>query len=316
MKVIFLGTPEFGKIVLEKLLSSKHQVVAVVCQEDKPTGRGNKITMPPVKVLAIKNNIPVYQFKKIRIDGVDTLKALKADIMVTAAYGQILSQEIIDICPHKIINVHGSLLPKYRGATPIQQSIIDGESETGVTIMQTEAGIDTGDIILQQSLKIEQNDTYGTLSQKLAEVGGDLVVKALDLIEIGKATFTKQNETLATHTKMIKKDENIIDFYKTAIQIVNFVRGLNPNPVAIFKIKENSFKVFSAQIYQNYNKIENYNSYQIGQVVLSSAKKGLVIKCNGGAVEIIEMLAPNSKMMLAKNYLNGKSIEVGAICNE
>lgn len=316
MKVIFLGTPEFGKIVLEKLLSSKHQVVAVVCQEDKPTGRGNKITMPPVKELAIKNNIPVYQFKKIRIDGVDILKSLNADIMVTAAYGQILSQEIIDICPHKIVNVHGSLLPKYRGATPIQQSIIDGESETGVTIMQTEAGIDTGDIILQQSLKIEQNDTYGTLSQKLAEVGGDLVVKALDLIETGKATFTKQNETLATHTKMIKKDENIIDFNKTAIQIVNFVRGLNPNPVAIFKIKENSFKVFSAQVYQNYNEIENYNSYQIGQVVLSSAKKGLVIKCNGGAVEILEMLAPNSKMMLAKNYLNGKSIEVGAICNE
>ena len=158
MKVIFLGTPEFGAICLNAILQSKHEVVAVVCQPDKLAGRGNKLTVSPVKALANKFNIPVYQFQKIRIDGVDTLKSIKADIMVTAAYGQILSQEIIDICPHKIINVHGSLLPKYRGAAPIQYALLNGEQSTGVTIMKTEAGIDTGDMLLKKEIKIDEFD--------------------------------------------------------------------------------------------------------------------------------------------------------------
>lgn len=314
MKVIFLGTPIFAKIVLSELIKSKHEVVAVVCQEDKPSGRGNKITMPPVKEFAILNNIPVYQFKKIRVDGVEILKSLNADIMVTAAYGQILSQEIIDICPHKIINVHGSLLPKYRGASPIQQAIINGEKTTGITIMQTEAGIDTGDIILSEKVDILPDDTYGSLSEKLATVGGSLVVKALDLIEENKAVYTKQDEAQATHTKMIKKDENIIDFTKSATQIVNFVRGLNPNPVAIFKIDDCSYKVYSAK--EHCLSSEEEIGIKCGEIICASAKKGLIIKCKDGAVEILEMLAPNSKKMLAKSYLNGKSLQVGVVCNE
>ena len=171
MKVIFLGTPEFGVNVLKEIINSGHTVVGVVCQPDKPSGRGNKMVAPPVKIFAESKNLNVYQFAKIKTEGVQVLKSFNADIMVTAAYGQILSQEIIDICPYGIINVHGSLLPKYRGASPIQQAIINGDEYTGVTIMKTEVGIDTGDILISAKTKIEEDDTYGTLSEKLSILG-------------------------------------------------------------------------------------------------------------------------------------------------
>lgn len=309
MKVIFLGTPEFAVNVLEKINESSHEIVAVVCQPDKPNGRGNKLVPPPVKVKANELGLQVYQFDKIRRDGVETLKSFNADIMVTAAYGQILSQEIIDICPNGIINVHGSLLPKYRGASPIQMSIINGDEETGVTIMQTEAGIDTGDMLISGSLKIEDNDTYGTLSEKLSMLGAELCIDALNLIEKGEAKFIKQDELKATHTSMFKKDDTIINFNKSAKEIVNLVRGLNPNPIALFYLNNESYKVFEAKA------VEYVGDEQNGTVLLANSKKGLVIKCEGGAVEIVEMTAPNSKRMLAKSYLNGKSIEIGSVCN-
>lgn len=302
MKVIFLGTPEFAVPVLEQIYNSKHQIVGVVCQCDKPSGRGNKMVAPAVKVKAMELGLDVFQFEKIRRDGVETLKNLNADIMVTAAYGQILSQEIIDICPKGIINVHGSLLPKYRGASPIQMSIINGEEKTGVTIMQTDVGIDTGDMIISIECKIEDDDTYGSLSEKLSVLGADLCINALDLIETGKAEFVKQDEAKATHTKMFKKEDTIINFNKTAKEIVNLVRGLNPNPVAVFYINGESYKVWQAKT------VEYVGGEPNGTILEASNKKGLIIKCEGGAVEIIEMTAPNSKRMLAKAYLNGKSI--------
>ena len=310
MKVIFLGTPDFSVPVLQAIANSRHKVVAVVCQPDKPSGRGNKLISCPAKIKAEQLNIPVYQFSKIRVDGVDTLKQLNADIMVTAAYGQILSQEIIDICPNGIINVHGSLLPKYRGASPIQQAIIDGEKETGITIMKTEAGIDTGDVLCFKKQEICKDDTYGTLSEKLSHLGADLCVEALNLIEDKKAVFVPQNNELASHTKMIKKENTKIDFNKTPNEIVNLIRGLNPNPVAYFDINENSYKVFSAK------PINYVGDEKNGTIIFASGKQGLVIKCQDGAVEIIEMIAPNSKKMMAKSYLNGKKIEVGSIVNE
>lgn len=309
MKVIFLGTPEFGVNVLNKIYESSHEVVAVICQPDKPSGRGNKFVAPPVKVKALELGIPVYQFNKIRVDGVETLKSLNADIMVTAAFGQILSQEIIDICPHGIINVHGSLLPKYRGASPIQASIINGDTQTGVTIMQTEAGIDTGDMILSKNCEIFSTDTYGTLSEKLSVLGANLCVEALDLIENKKASFVPQNHEHATHTKMFKKEDTILNFNKTAGEIVNLIRGLNPNPVAVFYLNGESFKVFEARALACDSVAKN------GTIINASAKEGLVIKCEGGAVEIVEMTAPNSKRMLAKSYLNGKKFPEGSVCN-
>ena len=309
MRVIFLGTPEFSVSVLDEIVKSKHEVVAVVCQPDKPSGRGNKMVAPPLKVRAQELGIPVYQFVKIRRDGVEDLKALDGDIMVTAAYGQILSQEIIDICPYGIINVHGSLLPKYRGASPIQSAIINGETKTGITIMKTEAGVDTGDMIMSEEVAIEDNDTYGTLSEKLSYVGAKLCVKALDMIENKTAVFTPQNHNEATFTKMLKKEDTIIDFNKSAKEIVNLVRGLNPNPVAVFNLNGESFKVFEA-------KEKEYTGTEANvTIIIANSKQGLVIKCEGGAIEIVEMTAPNSKKMLAKSYLNGKKLEIGSICN-
>lgn len=309
MNIIFLGTPEFGAKVLEEIVKSHHKVVGVVCQPDKPSGRGNKLVASPVKVLAESLGLNVYQFNKIRIDGVDALKSLNADIMVTSAYGQILSQEIIDICPFGIINVHGSLLPKYRGASPIQQAIIDGQEYTGVTIMKTEAGIDTGDMLLSEKCKIEENDTYGTLSEKLANIGAKICVQALNLIEQNKAVYIPQDNEQATHTRMFKKEDCFINFNKSAEQIVNLVRGLNPNPIALFSLNGETYKVFEAR------QVEYYGTEPNGTVLESSAKKGLIIKCENGAVEIVELTAPNSKRMLAKSYLNGKIIEKGRVCN-
>ena len=310
MKVIFLGTPEFGVNVLKAIVNSAHEVVGVVCQPDKPSGRGHKFVAPPVKVLANELALTVFQFDKISREGVQTLKNLNADIMVTAAYGQILSQEVIDICKHGIINVHGSLLPKYRGATPIQTSIIKGDKVTGVTIMKTEAGIDTGDMLMAGECEILPDDTYGTLNEKLSILGAELCVKALDLIESGKAEYKPQDHVHATHTKMIKKEHTLIDFNKTADEIVNLVRGLNPNPIAYFVLNGENYKVFKAK------KVEYLGNEQNGKVLIANSKHGFVIKCADGAVEIEEMTAPNSKKMLAKSYLNGKTIDVGSVCND
>lgn len=309
MKVIFLGTPEFACNVLESIYNSNHTVVAAVCGIDKPSGRGNKLTPPPVKILAEKLSIPVYQFKKIRTDGVETLKSLNADVMVTAAYGQILSQEIIDICPHKILNVHGSLLPKYRGASPIQTAIKNGETQTGITIMQTEIGIDTGDMLDKEVVDIDENDTYGTLSEKLSVVGANLIVKVLDNLEKGICTFTKQDDEKASHTKMIKKEDTLLDFNNSAKDLVNLVRALNPNPVAYFYIGTDNFKVYSLKTLEWPQNVPN------GTIVEASGKRGLIIKCNDGAVEVLDFQPPSTKRMSAKSYLNGKKLEIGTIVN-
>ncbi len=309
MKVIFLGTPDFAKVCLDVLIHSKHKVVAVVCQEDKPSGRGNKLKAPPTKILAQEYGIPVYQFHKIRTDGVDILKSLDADIMVTSAYGQILSQEIIDICPHKIINVHGSLLPKYRGASPIQTAILNGETKTGVTIMQTEIGIDTGAMLESKSIEILPNDTYGTLSEKLSYVGAELLIDALDKIESGTDVWTMQDDSKATYTKMIKPEQEFLDFSDTMENLVNKVRAYNPNPVAKLKVNGEQFKVFELK------RFEGIKCDTDGEVIEASPKKGLVISCKDGAVEVVELQAPSSKRMLAKSYLNGRKIEVGKIVN-
>ena len=199
MRVVFLGTPDFAVKALENLIASKHDVVAVVTQPDKPKGRSGKPVFSPVKEVAVNNSIPVLQYVKIRAEGVGALKALNADIFVTCAYGQILSQEIIDIPPYGIINIHASLLPKYRGAAPIQWSIINGDEYTGVTIMRTEIGIDTGDMLLQKSLKIGKTETAGELFDRLSELGADMIVEALNVIEDGKAEFVPQNNDLTKY---------------------------------------------------------------------------------------------------------------------
>ena len=304
MKVVFLGTPEFALNVLEGIYESHHEVVAVVCQPSKPVGRGGKVVDPPTKVFADAHGIPCFQFSKISKEGVDDLKSLDADIMVTAAYGQILSKEVLEITPNGVINVHASLLPNYRGSSPIQWAILCGEKKTGVTIMRTNVGIDDGDMLLQEECGIGEEDTDETMFEKLSHIGSRLIVEALDLIETGKAKFVPQGEKF-TYFPMIKKEMAKIDFDKTAKEIDQLVRAFNTWPVAHFEACGQVFKVYKTKPLNGEFAGEN------GQVVASSSKAGLVIKCKGGAIEIVEMQAPNSKRMLARSYLNGKKIDVG-----
>lgn len=307
MKIIFLGTPHYGAIVLKKLIESKHKVVAVVCQPDKPVGRKQILTAPETKVLATQNDIPVYQFKKIRIDGVEPLKKIDADIMVTAAYGQILSQEVLDITKFGVYNVHASMLPKYRGSSPIQWSLINGEKQIGITILNTLAGLDNGPILLQKSMPILPQDTVETLMEKLGELGAKLMVDALDMLESGNYKLIPQDETQMTYFPMLKKEHSAIDFSKTSQQVCDFVKGMAEWPVATINIYGNVTKVYDASpICYMAEK-----DYQNGQVVCASNKQGLIVKCADGFVRLKSIQMPNSKKMFDTDLLNGKKIEIG-----
>ncbi|MGN1212622.1 MAG: methionyl-tRNA formyltransferase [Christensenellales bacterium] len=307
MKIIFMGTPHYAEVVLEKLINSRHQVVAVVCNPDKPVGRKQVLTPPPTKVLAQKYNIPVYQFKKIRLDGVETLKKIDADIMITAAYGQILSQEILDITKFGVYNVHGSVLPKYRGSSPIQWSLINGEKKLGVTILKTLAGLDNGPILLTQECDILPQDTVESLMHTLSSMGGDLLLKGLDMLESGNYNLIPQNEAEMTYYPMLKKEMSPIDFNKTAQQVCNFVRGMAEWPVATVNLQGNTTKVYRVEAI-NYLPEKNYNK---GDVVCASNKLGLVVKTADGFVRLAEIQPQNSKRMKDTDYLNGKKVEVG-----
>lgn len=310
MNIIFLGTPEFAIPALKAIYNEKqHKILAVVCQPDKPSLRGKKVVFSPVKQFGIEHNIPVYQFNKIRIDGVEKLKNLNPDIMVTCAYGQILSQEIIDIPKYGIVNIHGSLLPKYRGSSPIQWSLINGEKETGITIAQTEKGLDTGDILLQEKLVIDENDNSETLFNKLSILGSELILKALDKIENNTITRIPQNNDEASYFPMIKKEDSLINFNETTNTIINKIKGYYTWPTAYFMYKEIPIKIFNAKnIILDINK-----NYKNGEIVFSDRKNGFVIKTLDGFLNILEIQVPNSKKLNIKDYLNGKSFEVGYI---
>lgn len=290
---------------LERIIASKHEILAVVTQPDKPVGRNNVLTPPPVKVCALKHGLKVLQYNKIRTEGVVDLKNLAPDIMVTCAFGQILSQEIIDIAPRGIINVHASLLPKYRGAAPIQYSVINGDTETGVTIMQTEAGIDTGDILSVEKTPIDPDETAGELFERLSELGAKLIVETLDKIEAGKITPVKQDETKATHVKMLTRETGKIDWTKSAKDIKNLVRGTNPWPAAHTFLNGKTLKIFAV------NTLDGDFDGQIGEVL--RADKKLVVKCGQGAVEILEIQAEGGKRMSATAFDAGRKILKGDI---
>lgn len=314
MKIVFFGTPDFSIPTLQKLIDSHHEVIGVVTQPDRPVGRNGHIVFSPVKQLALKYNIPVYQYEKIRRDGVEELVALKADLFVTAAYGQILSKEILDASTYGVFNVHGSLLPKYRGAAPIQWAVINGEKTTGITILRSDVGMDDGDIILKHEVDIMPEETAGELFDRLAVIGADCLMEALQQLEDGTITYTPQDHSLATVCKMLKKENCTLNFDNSAYLVKQFILGLNPWPVAEMKLEEGRFKVYKAIVYNNNDLI--VDNYKTGEVVLASPKSGLVIKANDGFVEITEIQAENGKVMNAKSLLNGKHIRVGQIVNE
>lgn len=307
MRVIFFGTPKFAKVVLDKICNSKHEVVGVVCQSDKPNQRGNKIEFCDVKKYALEKGLKIFQFDNVN-DNASELQTLNADVIVTAAYGQILRENILTLCKYGVVNVHGSLLPKYRGASPIQYAILKGEKVTGVTIMKSDKGMDTGDIMLQKEIEILDEDNSETLFEKMSLLGSDAIVEALDKLETGEITYKKQNSQEATYTKLLKKENAFINYSLSAKRCNNKIRAYFPNPVAKTMINGELFKIFSAKVIQ-----ENFEG-ENGEVLIADAKKGLIIKCAEGALEILELSAPNGKRMTAKAYLNGKKIPVKSIC--
>lgn len=308
MRIIFLGTPEFASKCLDKLINSKHDIVAVVAQPDKPSERGNKVVNSAVKNYALSHNLPLFQFPKISRDGIVDLKALNPDIMVTAAYGQILSQEVLDIAKFGVINVHASILPKFRGASPIQTAIINGEKETGVTIMKTESGLDTGDIIAQVKTKIDPNETAGELSDRLADIGSDLLLSVLDKYEDGTVTFKKQEHINATLTKKISKNDCIINWEKSTREIKSLILGANPNPIARTLLGDDIIKIYRAT-FLDFDLNEECEKLPAGTILpISSPKKGVFVKTGDGAIELLELQVPGGKILPAKQVMNGRKI--------
>ena len=306
MRVIFLGTPAFAVGVLDKIARSSHKVVCVVTQPDRECGRGKKLTACPVKQYAEEHGIATRQYEKINLC-VDDLRAFDADIMVTCAYGQILRQQVLDLCPHGIINVHASLLPAYRGSSPVEWALINGEKTVGVTIMQTELGVDTGAMILQRAIELDGTENAAETLEKLSALGSDLIVEALDLIEKGEATFTPQDESKATKCRMFVKEDGKIPFEKTAEEVHNFIRGINPRPGAFFTSEQGRIKVLRAV------PVEYHGGNAAGEIVEADPKKGLIIRCGQGYIKLLQIQCENAKPMSSEDYLRGKKLTVGKV---
>lgn len=303
MNVVFLGTPDFAVEPLKRLTELKNvNVIAVVCNNDKPFGRKKILTPPPTKAFALEKGIPVFQYDKIRVEGVTDMRNLAPDLMVTCAFGQILSQEILDIPKFGVINIHASLLPKYRGASPINYAILNGETKTGVTIMKTDIGIDTGDIMFSLETDIKKDETCGELFERLSVLGADAIEKAVELITSGSAKFTKQNDGMASYTKMIKKEDAFVDFNDTAINVVNKIRAFNPSPVAYTLLNGEPFKIYRAEI------VDNVSSLQDGYGKVLENEKRLVISCKNGAVSLLSVQKSGGKTLNVQEFLNGNKI--------
>ncbi len=300
MKILFLGTPHFSRLVLEKLCASKHEVVGVITQPDRPSGRGHKLVASEVKEFALLKNIPVYTFEKVN-RSMDEVRAIDYDYALTASFGQILSQEFLSHRP--CLNVHPSLLPKYRGATPIQSALLNGDTHTGVTIMKMVREVDAGDILLQRGYDILDDDTTDTLMEKLGVMGGEMSVEAFDFLESGKANFIPQDAGKATFVKMISKEDGKIDFNKSAKEIVNQFRAYGSKPGVYFMLGQDVIKVGGAK------DVSDEFQGQEGKII--SVKKRFIIGCKGGAVEILYAQAPSGKMLRGQDFLNGYRFKEG-----
>ena len=313
MKIVFAGTPEFAVAPLQKMIDSGFEVVGVITQTDKPQGRKNILTPPPVKVLAEKYAIPVIQPEKIR-DSVEEVKALGGDIMVTCAYGQILTQAVLDTFPKGVWNIHAGLLPKYRGASPIQSCILNGETETGVSIMKTELGLDCGDMLLVERTSITETETYGELSDRLSFIGAELIVKALRLLESGDFTLTPQGEEGVGVVRKINKEHARVDFSKTQKEIIDLVRGMNPAPVAYALLageKVNIYRAEKAVLTEEEQAV--CESAVFGEVLADKPKRGLLVKCQDGAVKLLEVQSSGGKRISGGDFINGRKAQKGQV---
>ncbi len=315
MKIVFMGTPDFSAVVLEKL-NSVYPVSAVVTGLDKPVGRGYNLAPSPLKVKAIELGIPVLQYAKVSREGLDDIRALQPDIIVTAAFGQILSDAFLAIPKFAVLNVHASLLPKYRGSSPIQWSIINGDEKTGITIMKTVKAVDAGDVLLEKETEIGKKETAGELFDRLAILGGEAIVEAISLVECGKATFTPQDESEVTHCSMINKGDGLVDFSKSAKEIDCFVRGMTPWPSAYTHIGEKTLKIFDVEKVEPFDlqkSNEQFENAKFGEVVLADKNHGLIVKVADGFIRLHVIQLEGSKRMDDTQFLLGRKIDVGTI---
>lgn len=304
MRVVFMGTPEFAVPSLKALLDAGYGVVGVFTQPDRPVGRGHKLAACPVKKLAVERGVPVYQFERLRNEeGLACLRSLAPDIVVTAAFGQILSQALLDVPKMGTVNVHASLLPAYRGAAPINWCILNGETRTGVTTMLTDAGVDTGAMLLRRETDIGETETAAELSARLSQLGAELLLETLKGYIAGEIAPTPQDERLASRQPMLKKEMGLIDWTRSAKEIACQARGLDPWPSAYTDYAGGTLKIYRAR--------PAMGEGEPGTVLRSSAKEGLFVACGEGALEVLEMQAPGGKRMSARAYLAGKKIEPG-----
>lgn len=299
MRVIFMGTPDFSVGTLQALIDAGHEVVLAVTQPDKPKGRGKSMQFPPVKEAALEHGIEVYQPRRVREpECVEYLRSFDADIIVVVAFGQILPKEILEMPKYGCVNVHASLLPKYRGAAPIQWAVINGEKVSGVTTMRMDEGLDTGDMILKKETPIGENETYGELHDRLKEIGAEALVETIALIEQGKAPREKQDDSLSSYAPMLDKKIAKLDFNKPAQQLHNLIRGLSPWPVAHTTVGGKLLKVHRAVL--------SSGKGEPGEVI---DNKKFIVACKEGALELLEVQMEGGKRMKGEDFLRGRKPE-------
>lgn len=308
MKIVYMGTPDFAVAPLEAILKAGHEVTAVVTQPDRQKGRGREVQYSPVKECALSYGIPVLQPLKIKEkDAVEELRKYPADIFVVAAFGQLLSEEILNMPRFGCINIHASLLPAYRGAAPIQWCVINGEEKTGVTIMQMAKGMDTGDILLQKEVVLDEKETGGSLFDRLMETGAELIVEALPKIEAGELTPVVQKEELATYAGKITKDMGNIDFAKSAVTIERLIRGLNPWPSAFTHYKGKILKIWEADVVSECVNVEN----PVPGTVIAMDKESFTLATGEGALRIRSLQPEGKKRMSCAEFMRGYEVKVG-----
>ena len=306
MKLIFMGTPDFSVGTLEALIAAGHEITLVVSQPDKPKGRGHELAPTPVKETALKHGLKVFQPKRLKDpETIRTLEETPADAIVVIAFGQIVPASILHMKKYGCINVHGSLLPKYRGAAPIQWAVIDGERESGVTIMQMDEGLDTGDMLLKGSVVLDEKETSGSLFNKLSALGASLCVKALEKLEKGELTPEKQGESPTEYARMLTKEMGELDFSRDAVTLERLIRGFNPWPSAYTRLGDKTLKIWAADV------CEKQDPKKQPGTVTEVAKQDFTVACGEGALKITELQLQGKKRMDAAAFLRGYHLEAG-----
>ena len=309
MRIVFMGTPDFSVPTLETLIAFRHEVIGVVTQPDKPKGRGKEIQMSPVKECALAHNIPVYQPVRAREEAfVDEMRALNPDVMVVIAFGQILSQELLDLPKFGCVNIHASLLPKYRGASPIQWAVINGDEETGITTMQMAAGMDTGDILETAVIKLDEKETGGSLFDRLSLMGGDLILSTLDGLEAGTIQAVPQDDAQATYVKKIPKSMGEIDWTMSAAAIERLVRGLNPWPSAYTHWNGKMLKIWEAEVLPQ----SACGEAKAPATVLEADHDTLTLQTGDGVLKICSLQLEGKKRMDVASFLRGYPVTAGS----